>query len=460
MKLTCYHLTESIHDNKTNKHVVVLFNTINSSQISVDEQTYEHLKNEKFELIPDHVFNSLKEYDFLTEKSESEEIQKIISENISTNKQSERLNIVIQPTAWCQLGCLYCGQEHSKNKKINILAVLNFINTKIDEHRPQELLISWFGAEPLTDMNNLRAISNQLKQLCFDKGITYTAKIVTNGLNLTKKNFESLIQECNCKYFEITLDGTESYHDKRRFTKYHGKTFDIIYKNILQITQSNDCSSESSAKISIRCNVDDENKDGVIPLIHKLHQDGLHKKISYFYVAPVHSWGNDAHLRLNSIEEFAKWECEILIELLRLGFNVPLFPARKKQLCLATSESGYLIDPQGDVFGCTEVSLVPSYEVDGVHPHKIGSILNSDHIPVKNNNAFINFYDAVSDGKFNCKECQILPICGGRCPKEWFEGRPACPTLKFNIRERIILNFMKSKGYLKSIDFFSYESTL
>lgn len=449
MHLTRYHLTEIIEDNHQKKRSVLLLNTINSIQIGVDETSFTHIKNGDFHQISDQLLSLLKKYEFLTELNDQEEIQKIISENITANLSSQRLNIVIQPTAWCQLGCLYCGQSHTKDKKINIQSVLQFIEKKIFEHQPKELLISWFGAEPLTELKAIQELSSHLKKLCLSKDMLFVSKMVTNGLNLTENNFKILVEECNCKSFEITLDGTSAFHDKRRFTKYKGKTFDVIYKNLIDIFKSEDFITKSSVQISIRCNVDDENREGVIPLIHKLHQDGLHKKIAYFYVAPVHSWGNEAHLRLKSIEEFAEWEFSILVELLKLGFKTSLFPDRKKQLCLATSKMGYLIDPQGDVFGCTEISLVPSYEVDGKNSHKIGSIHAKETTSIQNTNPFNNFFDEVSDGNFNCRECQLLPLCGGRCPKEWFEGRPACPSLKFNIHERLILNFMYSKGYLK-----------
>ena len=45
-------------------------------------------------------------------------------------------------------------------------------------------------------------------------------------------------------------------------------------------------------------------------------------------------------------------------------------------------------------------------------------------------------------------ECQLLPVCGGGCLKAWYEGISPCPSLKFNLRERLLLSYLFNvKGY-------------
>lgn len=148
-----------------------------------------------------------------------------------------------------------------------------------------------------------------------------------------------------------------------------GVTFDKIYSNILLLTRL-----PQPPKIIIRCNVDERNREGVSPLIQKMASDGLQKFIS-FYVAPIHSWGNDAHQLSAEKKTFADWEIEWLIEMQECGFKVNWLPKRKKSVCFAVRPNAELIDPYGGIYGCSEVSIVPSYEVDGKNIHEIGNVL-------------------------------------------------------------------------------------
>jgi len=45
----------------------------------------------------------------------------------------------------------------------------------------------------------------------------------------------------------------------------------------------------------------------------------------------------------------------------------------------------------------------------------------------------------------------MLPVCGGGCPKAWHENMQACPTPKFNIKERLALAYVVSKTELRDL---------
>jgi uncharacterized protein len=140
---------------------------------------------------------------------------------------------------------------------------------------------------------------------------------------------------------------------------------------------------------------------------------------------------------------FSQWELDTFLEMESLGFSVNLLPQRNKVTCLAVNESGLLIDPSGDLYNCTEVSLVPTYEEKGENIHNLGSV-SSDSIDEDRKSIFARFFQDLSEKKYPCSDCHILPVCGGRCPKEWNEGRVPCPPMKFNMKERMILSYVKN----------------
>jgi uncharacterized protein len=293
----------------------------------------------------------------------------------------------------------------------------------------------------------IRALTPLFKEFCEKNEITYSSKIVTNGLSLKENVFEELICELNCREMEITLDGIAEFHDQRRHTKLKEKTFDIIYNNLKRIIDREDF-LQLNCKLSIRCNVDKRNWEGVSPLIQLLGENGFANKIAYFYPIGVYSWGNDAHLGSLTKEEFAAKELDWLIEMIHNGFKPSLLPGRVRQVCLAVSPSSEMVDAYGNVFNCTEVSYVPKYKESGF---VLGNIKDQENIlshrPLMDWNDKILRQETVS-----CSNCNMLPVCGGACPKSWGEGMRACPSNKFNIKEKMMLSYLATKeNFINSV---------
>lgn len=66
-----------------------------------------------------------------------------------------------------------------------------------------------------------------------------------------------------------------------------------------------------------------------------------------------------------------------------------------------------------------------------------------------------NWNDVVlTDQKgYPCHTCKMFPVCGGGCPKSWEEGIIACPSNKFNIQDKLAINYItqeKGTEYLMS----------
>lgn len=133
---------------------------------------------------------------------------------------------------------------------------------------------------------------------------------------------------------------------------------------------------------------------------------------------------------------------------LQLGFKPPLIPKRKPIVCTAVSKSSFLIDPEGSIFGCTEVSLVENYGAGTGNKHRFGDLreLNVENTPKRN--ILGKFNDEILDERHGCCSCSMLPVCGGHCPKEWKEGISPCPSFKFNMQDRMLLSYLVSKNQI------------
>lgn len=427
---------------------VILFGTRTGQAITIRQSVMYALQAGAFDSLDTKMLDRLTEIKALVPAGQ-DELRMIVEDNKETINKNAELYEIIQPTAMCQLGCDYCGQGHTKDYITDSLSrkLLERVEMKLANGNFKSLFIGWFGAEPLMGLRQIRELSAKLKELAASKNVSYGAKMVTNGLSLKPAIFKELTKEMGIQKIEVTLDGIGEYHDQRRHTKEKTATFDLIFANLLSIFNLPDF-HDYGCQITLRCNVDHRNMEGVSPLIKLLAEHKLQDKIAYFYPIGVYSWGgNDAHEKSLTKEEFAQMEINWMMEMLENGFIPSFLPNRVKQVCMAVSPVSEMYDAFGNIFKCTEVSYSTHYKDS---PLVLGN-LKIDNQFVEKNNVLQRWYDDVQDQKFPCSTCKMLPVCGGGCPKSWHEDMRACPTAKFNIKERLALSYVASKAHINEL---------
>jgi uncharacterized protein len=302
--------------------------------------------------------------------------------------------------------------------------------------RYRHLEIGWFGAEPLAGIGVIRSLTPALADLAGEFHCDYSARIVTNGVALGVDLARELVESLHVHEAEITLDGLQPIHDARRQTKTGKGSFQQIFRNIREVGFA------TTLRLVVRCNVDRSNVDGVAPLIEALAAAGLAGRIS-FYVSPVYSWGNDAHVAALEKEEYATLEIEWLALQLRLGFKVGLVPPRRKIVCMSVQPHAEVLDAYGNTFNCTEVPYVPAYGEPNLYAIRVSSMRSSERMV--GGKAPLRLRDfnmqLLNQEHTTCASCRMLPVCGGQCPKAWHEGHPPCPAAKVNMPQRLNLLF-------------------
>ncbi|WP_353101570.1 radical SAM/SPASM domain-containing protein [Myroides odoratus] len=423
-----------IYSTRTNKKILLKVDLIKKIQDFI---------NDSEGVINKNILDQLIDHKILVNINENE-LEEIVNLNNIAIEKDNNLRVVIQPTANCQLGCGYCGQVHSSEKiGMDLIDKIVYrISNKLDNNlNYKSLTIDWFGGEPLLGLNSLKEITTLLKIQTKEKKIHYGSNIVTNGVGLKKNVFFDLSTNYDVKNYEITLDGTEEFHDSKRHTKKFRKTFSIIIKNLIDIIKD-ERFNEVNSSISVRINVDKHNKQNVFELIDFLAEKEILHSLSRIYIAPIHSWGNDAHLTALTKDEYGKLEIDFFLKLIEKRYNLKaLLPTNSTNIvCLALEKNGELIDAFGDVYNCTEISQVEKYN-EGINIYKIENLLSEEEYL---NKRPLSLWNAdISEGKFPCSSCKILPICGGACPKLWYENISPCPIIKYNINDRLILDFYR-----------------
>lgn len=330
-----------------------------------------------------------------------------------------RLYLTIAPTMACNFRCVYCFEQGLYGKQCmgeeTIENVLKFAETQLEG--VDQLVVSWFGGEPLLALSVIERIASKLIEICKEKSIQYSSSIVTNGY-LYDYSVATKLKELKVNRVQITLDGPEEIHDKRRYLINGGKTFGVILDNIV-----NTC---KIIPISLRINVDEDSIDTVNQIMDILRKKGTLKYVTP-YLGYVQSYGGVyAKDKCFSAEEYSK---------LNLNFwkvnNVPLqtlYPVPKGNYCLADHCKGWVIDDTGYVYKCWNEIGIKSRSIGNVN-NKISFIENTKPLQ-----QYLD-YDVVGDSE--CKNCKVLPVCMGGCTYNRVSGLVRCEQRRYNLESYI-----------------------
>ncbi|MEV4612773.1 radical SAM protein [Kitasatospora sp. NPDC049258] len=354
-------------------------------------------------------------------------------------------SVTIMPTAYCNMACSYCGQEHVKaaHDRERSERTARRVEAMLADPSVEAVSVTWFGGEPLLALRVIRELSARFTAAAARHGTRYTARMATNGSLLTVRTLASLHRDCGLEEMELTIDGPEEVHDRRRITRNGRGSF---RRTVAVLAETLAEGLAPGLRVGIRVNVDRANEDSVTALLNDLACLGLaHPQVTLHLIA-VHSWGNDVSEVELAARAYAAREAEWLRTAEALGLHfAPLPVATVRTTCTATTRSGEIIDPGGRVYSCSEHPLVPGAGAAGVVA-EVADLAGSARRPA---GAFDDWYDQVGGGDAQCSRCPILPVCGGSCPKLWREGHLPCPSVKFNWAERLDLA-VRRRGFTPS----------
>lgn len=436
VRLSAYHVISEAFTDVDGSIKRALWGTRTSQLCVVDALTWQMIRDGNVEELPPPLRRSLIDAEILT--ADADELQSVLAANATATVNDRTLRCVINPSAWCQLACDYCGQEHA----IQTLSaghqerLVERVVQKVERERYAAVRVAWFGGEPLAAMPVLRSLTRMLALRLEAIGVDYQGTVVTNGVALSAAISRELVDELFVRCVEVTIDGPRAVHDRRRMLKTGGSTYERVIRNVETLAER-----DASVEIILRCNVDRRNAEYVPQLIDELASRQLHRKVAGLYFARVHNWANDAGAHSNGAEDYARMEVQWLSQMMTLGFRTALLPARKFTNCLVLRPDAEAYDAYGNIFKCAEVAYAPAYESRPGDPlsniHAIGH-LDTEQAPTRRTRLEV-FPRDVEARAVPCHSCSLFPVCGGACPKLWAEGHAPCPSLKDNAADRLLL---------------------
>lgn len=396
----------------------MIYNTLTGAFLLLDDyhyNIYENITKNPIDTQNKEIVDSFLSNGIIVDKSIDEFL--IIKTNANISKyMSSVFELTIAPTLACNMDCPYCYEKEKTGVMSQEILdnIINFTLHNIDLYGYKHLEITWYGGEPLLQLNSIRYLSLEFKKLCKEKNITYAAKMVSNGSLLNKEIAEILVDECMVKFVQITLDGLNEKNDKRRYLKNGQGSFDIITKNIKEI--------RDILPIRIRVNIDKDNSDDLDSLVEYYNKELDHENVS-IYITPVTDENENSCTKslCYKPKDFANIQ-KRFNEKMNYNFNLPQYIPLA---CGAMGPNTFVIGPDGDLVKCWNEIGIKDYSVGNV---KNGFVLNKRALKWLN-----------KELDEACRECKTLPICQGSCPYQTIDKNsgPVCDYSKYLIENTL-----------------------
>jgi uncharacterized protein len=348
--------------------------------------------------LPDCIYSVLRVNGFIRPRS-FDELSWIRRLHETTRAGSEGLGLGVVVTLACNFRCRYCYEQHVKASVSNDLeqAIVRFVDRTLNKRK--RFRVAWFGGEPLLELSLIERLSRHFLDHTASRGITYGARISTNGY-LLDESVAALLRDVGVDDIQVTIDGPPDAHNERRPLAGGGRSFDRVLESILVC-------SRVFPRTLVRINIDRYNGPQ-IPRLLKEYLYSLRNDIVVNFSVAASPYGPDAEPTwCTPPAEFSALEASLGQLADTLGFRVMrgyAFPCTS--FCMGYQRNSFLIDPYGLVNRC------PKYL--GTKHLAYGELSSNGSIRVRGGpQAEWDNWSALDDS--DCSRCSALPLCMGGC---------------------------------------------
>jgi uncharacterized protein len=348
------------------------------------------------------------------------------------------LNLILMPTEACNFRCVYCYESFDRGAMSPAVqqGITRFVAA---QQHLQHLDINWFGGEPLLAPEVVCHLTAFFAQHCAAQGITYAARMTTNGSLLTRELADQLIPG-GIRHFQITLDGLAPDHDARRVRLGGGGSFDAILANLRALHQS-----DHSFQVVLRHNFDPDSLPSLPDFLALLVAEfgGDPRFTTHF--EPIGKWGgpNDADLSVcegrHATQALIQAKALGIAAGFRSGIQIEQFQPNG-YVCYAANPRSFVVGSDGRLYKCT-------VELD-YHDRNIVGQLQPDGTMTLDWRKMALWCETNGlDAGKKCGSCFFRPSCHGAvCPKQWLdENDCACPHERVAIQQILPLFLQESR---------------
>ena len=175
-------------------------------------------------------------------------------------KKNEKTSFLIYTTTDCNARCFYCFEQGCKRVKMTVETAKSTADYMIRVSGDKILKLTWFGGEPLYNIEAIRMICSELSAA----GKSFRSAMVSNGYYLNADIAKEAHENWNLSLVQITLDGTKEVYQR---TKAYIERDENAYERVINNIRS---AAEAGISVLIRFNMDQNNAQDLFLLADEL----------------------------------------------------------------------------------------------------------------------------------------------------------------------------------------------
>lgn len=408
MRYSDYNIFSKIRDSEN--YFILNLLTGNADILSPGEASeVEELKKGK-PVSDSNFFKEFIEKGYISDEASEKGLYRSKYLDFVDSREDDEIQLFYVPDYSCNFVCEYCYQDQysnspSSNEKEVADAFFSYISATFAGKRKY---ITIFGGEPLLPSPARKLFIEYFLERAQEAGIDVS--IVTNGYAL--EDYIPLLSKYRIREIQVTLDGTAEVHNKRRYLKGGGATFDRIVNGI-------DAALNAGMEINLRMVIDAHNIENLPEMARFAISKGWTKSKSF-----KTQFGRNYelhHCQVSSGRLFDRLSMyETIYEQVRefpeiLEFHKPAYSVAK-----FLAENGELPDPLFD--SCPACKTEWAFDYSGsiysctATVGKSGEVLGTFYPVISLNKELVEEWQERDVTSINeCKNCNLQHACGGGC---------------------------------------------
>lgn len=350
-------------------------------------------------------------------------VDRVVALNDRSRAATQSICFVVCPTVSCNLRCPYCFEPHKMHEEGRLMSAEQveqafFALDAIRRARPDmpQASLNLFGGEPLLPSTR-RVVADILERAA---ARNLPISITSNGtyahfyVDLLRPHRDRIL-------FDISMDGPQEIHDKRRITVKGTGTFDRISENVGILL-------EEGFQVAVRMNVNEGNVESVPRFLEYVRKQGWNQYKNFqMTISPVTNYTGNAAVGLIAPSELeARLRRGIPEHLLKevpvslngdvSRLNLPISEALGESMvpgkfmpsiyyCEAAGSLFYCMGPDGFIYPCNQIIGDPKWAIGTYSP---SLSIDPEKAALWQGRAVTNMP--------TCRECSIAFLCAGGCP--------------------------------------------
>jgi uncharacterized protein len=310
----------------------------------------------------------------------------------------------------CNFACSYCYQDQYNNpiQELSTELIDSFFRFIQTEFACRKKYITVFGGEPLLNNPKQKILLKHFIEIANESNLEIC--FVTNGYTL--EEYIPIMKSAKIREIQVTLDGTETFHNKRRFLKGGAGTFNKIVKGI-------DACLEHHIPLNLRMVADKDNIDNLPELAQLAIDRGWTKSSGFktqigrnYELHHCQSANNKLFSRISLFER--------IFDLVRQHPHIHQFYKPAYSVSKFLFENGDLPDPLFD--SCPACKTEWAFDYTGkIYPctatvGKAEESIGTFYPSISSNTDLIDEWERRDITSIEeCKECNLQLACGGGC---------------------------------------------